>query len=161
MTDSSTTDEMRIFRWVGISNKKKLFERLAEVLSTVSEDLSFEDILDSLTNRERMGSTCIGDEVAIPHCKLAIDEPCGAIVLLDEPVMCSTKEQPISVVFAFIIPEQECQTHLPLLSEIAAFCREGNWLQRIKSATSDSDLCDILQSSEFNLAPYVKEISHT
>ena len=108
-----------------------------------------------------MGSTCIGDEVAIPHCKLAIDEPCGAIVLLDEPVMCSTKEQPISVVFGFIIPEQECQTHLPLLSEIAAFCREGNWLQRIKSATSDSDLCDILQSSEFNLAPYVKETSHT
>jgi len=161
MTELSIADEMRIFRLVGINNKKKLFEHLAEVLSTVSEDLSFENILDSLTSRERMGSTCIGDGVAIPHCKLPIDKPYGAIILLDEAVMCSTKDEPISVVFGFIIPEEHCQDHLPLLSEIASFCREGNWLQRIKSATSESQLRDILQSSDFNLAPYVNETSHS
>lgn len=161
MTDNSSADDLRIYRLVGISNKKKLFERLAEELSSVSEDLSFEDVLDSLTNRERMGSTCIGDDVAIPHCKLPVDKPYGAIISLDEPVICNSKDQPISVVFGFIIPEEQCQDHLPLLSEIASFCREGNWLVRIKSATSESQLRDILQSSDLNFDPYVNETSHT
>lgn len=161
MANNSNAEELRIYRLVGISNKKKLFERLAEELSLVSEDLSFEDVLDSLTSRERMGSTCIGDDVAIPHCKLPVEKPFGAIIVLDEPVVCNAKEQTISVVFGLIIPEQQCQEHLPLLSDIASFCREGNWLKRIKSATTESQLLDIFQSSELSLAPYVNETSHT
>ena len=146
-----------------IANGFAIRHRITQKRNRISleRQVAFENILDSLTSRERMGSTCIGDGVAIPHCKLPIDKPYGAIILLDEAVMCSTKDEPISVVFGFIIPEEQCQDHLPLLSEIASFCREGNWLQRIKSATSESQLRDILQSSDFNLAPYVNETSHS
>ena len=161
MTDNTDTDELRITRLVGISNKKKLFERLSEILSSVSEDLSFEKVLDSLTSRERMGSTYIGDGVAIPHCKLDIDKPYGTIIQLDNPVDYNNKDDQVSVVFGLLIPQDQCNEHLPLLSNVATICKEGNCLKRIKSATTQSQLVDIICSTEINLKPYKNETSHT
>ena len=161
MNENLESDDLRITRLVGISNKKKLFERLAEELSSVSEDVTFEKVLDCLTSRERMGSTCIGDGVAIPHCKLAIDKPIGAIIQLDNPIEFNNKNDQVSVVFGLLIPEDKCNDHLPLLSNVASFCREGNWLKRIKSATDKSQLRDIICSSDMNLNPYKNETSNT
>lgn len=161
MNENLDTSAMRIFRLAGISNKKKLFERLAEILALASDDLTFEKVLDNLTSRERMGSTCIGDGVAIPHCKCAVEEPIGAIVQLDEAIPCNNKDDKVSLIFGLVIPEDQCQEHLTLLSEIATFCRTENSLQQINSAKSESQLRDIFTNSTINLTPYKDEVSHT
>ena len=161
MTENVQSDELRITRLVGISNKKKLFERLSEILSSVSEDLTFEKVLDSLTTRERMGSTYIGDGVAIPHSKLPIAHPIGTILQLDNPIDYNKKDDQVTLVFGLLIPEDQCNEHLPLLSNVASFCREGNWLKRLKAVTTQSQLIDIICSSEINLKPYKDETSHT
>ncbi len=161
MNENVETDDLRIIRLVGISNKKKLFERLAELLSSVKEDLTFEKVLDCITTRERMGSTYIGDGVAIPHCKLAISKPVGVIIQLDNPIEYNNNNDQVNVIFGMLIPEDDCNEHLPLLSNVASFCREGNWLKRINSATSESQLRDIICSSEMNLNPYKNETSHS
>jgi len=150
----------RIFRLTAVSNKKKLFEYLAESLANASGE-SFEKVLDSLTARERMGSTCIGDGVAIPHCKLAIDKPIGTILFLDEAIQCGNKEEFISVIFGLIIPEQQCDQHLPMLSGIAEVCRTEGWLDGLRDNKSSEELAEYIGQSQLELSPYINEIDNT
>ena len=55
---------------VQVSSKKKLLEQLATIIATTLGDASADDIYERLLNRERMGSTGIGEGIAIPHCRL-------------------------------------------------------------------------------------------
>lgn len=154
------SQQLRVFHLTSVQNKKKLFEKLSEILSQAC-GCSFEKVLDSLTSRERMGSTCIGDGVAIPHCKLKVERPVGAIISLNDAIDCGNKEQKVSVIFGLVIPEEQCQDHLSLLSGIANECRTDNWLAQLKEQQSDKALRDYIALSNIDLEPYLNENSHT
>jgi len=154
------SQELRVFYSTSLPNKKKLFEKLSEILSEAS-GCSFEKVLDSLTSRERMGSTCIGDGVAIPHSKFTIEQPIGVIISLSEPIDCGNKEDKVSVIFGLLIPEDQCQEHLSLLSSIAANCRTGDWLSELKAQQSEQSLKHFIAQSDLNLEPFRYENSHS
>ena len=154
------TQQLRVFYCTTVQNKKKLFEKLSEILSEAS-GCSFEKVLDSLTSRERMGSTCIGEGVAIPHCKLKIDKPIGAIILLNQAIDCGNKNEKVSLIFGLLIPEDQCQDHLSLLSGIASNCRTGEWLAELKSQQSEESLKAFLSRGDINLEPFINENSHS
>ena len=141
----------RIQHFKGFTNKKKLFEALAEVLSK-GEGPSFHRILDGLNAREKLGSTCIGKGVAIPHCKLAIDTPMAAIMILDEGVKFSDHCMPnVDIIFGLLVPSESSDQHLHLLSSIAKLCETESWLDGLRNLQSEQDIIQYISDTDTGL----------
>lgn len=144
-------EQTRVHHFKGFLNKKKLFESLAEILSQ-DEGPSFHRILDGLNAREKLGSTCIGKGVAIPHCKMAIDNPKAVLMILDEGIKYSDLCSPnVDIIFGLLVPSENCDQHLHLLSSIAKLCEEENWLDGLRKLESDQDIIDYISNIDSSL----------
>jgi PTS system nitrogen regulatory IIA component len=102
------------------SSKKRLFEQaglLFENLDGIARNVVF----DSLFAREKLGSTGLGQGVAIPHGRIkGLKEALGAFVRLAQPVPFDAPDgNPVSLVFVLLVPEKATEKHLQILSELA------------------------------------------
>ena len=105
-----------------VSSKKRAFERLAELLTREgSEDgFQYEAVFDALVAREKLGSTALGNGIAIPHACLPIQYPKAALLRLDEGLkMDAPDKKPIHLLFALLVPASQAEAYQPLLSELA------------------------------------------
>jgi len=69
------------------SSKKKLIQHISQFLSANIEDAQADDIYERLIAREKLGSTGIGEGIAIPHSRLEeCDDTVGALFILDEAI---------------------------------------------------------------------------
>ncbi len=114
------------------ASKKRVLQTLAERVSTSLESVSDVDLFDQLIARERLGSTGLGQGIAVPHCRLAhIDRPVAALAKLDEAVdFESPDRKPVDLLFALVVPEAATEDHLNLL---AAVVERFNDVDRVKS----------------------------
>jgi nitrogen PTS system EIIA component len=102
------------------SSKKRLFEQaglLFENLDGIAKNLVF----DSLFAREKLGSTGLGQGVAIPHGRIkGLKDALGAFVRLAQPVPFDAPDgNPVNLVFVLLVPEKATEKHLQILSELA------------------------------------------
>lgn len=113
-------------------NKKELFERLGEVFEA-SGQLARAKVCDSLQAREKLGSTAIGHGVAIPHGRVkGLRTAMGAFVRLKTPLPFDAPDgQPVSLVFALMVPEQATDLHLMILGELAQMFSEKDVRERL------------------------------
>jgi nitrogen PTS system EIIA component len=102
------------------SSKKRLFEQVG-LLFENHHGIARSQVFDSLFARERLGSTALGQGVAIPHGRIkGLKEALGALVRLAQPVAFDAPDgQPVSLVFVLLVPEQATEKHLQILSELA------------------------------------------
>jgi PTS system nitrogen regulatory IIA component len=103
-----------------VSSKKRLFEQaglLFENLDGIARSLVFE----SLFAREKLGSTGLGQGVAIPHGRIkGLKEALGAFLRLAQPVPFDSPDgAPVTLVFVLLVPEKATEKHLQILSELA------------------------------------------
>ena len=106
------------------SSKKRLFEQ-AGLLFENHDGIGRSVVFDSLFARERLGSTGLGQGVAIPHGRIkGLKEALGAFIRLAQPVPFDAPDgNPVSLVFVLLVPEKATEKHLQLLSELAQmFC---------------------------------------
>jgi PTS system nitrogen regulatory IIA component len=103
-----------------VSSKKRLFEQLG-LLFENHHGISRGAVFDSLFARERLGSTGLGQGIAIPHGRIkGLKEALGALVRLAQPVPFDAPDgKPVSLAFALLVPEQATEKHLEILSELA------------------------------------------
>src|SRR3954452_24852794 len=108
------------------SSKKRLFEQ-AGLLFENHEGIARSQVFDNLFARERLGSTGLGEGVAIPHGRIkGLKQPLAAFVRLAEPVAFESPDgQPVSLLIFLLVPEQATQQHLETLSEIAQLLSDG------------------------------------
>ena len=130
------------------SSKKQALQELAEVaarLTGLEERTSYEVLLQ----RERLGSTGIGDGVAIPHAKLAkLDSIFGLVARLDKPMDFEALDgQPVDLMFVLLAPEEAGADHLKALARIARVVREPGMSDRIR-ATRDAEALYALLTSD-------------
>jgi len=135
---------------VNVSSKKKALHHLASILSsslnepvspdendvqaegdqsqsgnsaTSDEDeiLGEMDILDALIGRERLGSTALGQGVAVPHGRIAdLEKPIAALVTLAEGIEFDAPDDgEVDILFALLVPESSNDEHLEILSQVA------------------------------------------
>ena len=102
------------------SSKKRLFEQaglLFENLDGIARNVVF----DSLFAREKLGSTGLGQGVAIPHGRIkGLKDALGAFVRLAQPVPFDAPDaKPVTLLFVLLVPEQATEKHLQILSELA------------------------------------------
>ncbi len=105
---------------VEANDKKALFVRAAEMLEGAS-GLSRGQVTESLQARERLGSTGLGQAVAIPHGRVkGLRTAVGAFLRLRAPIPFDAPDnQPVSLVFVLLVPERASDLHLQILSELA------------------------------------------
>jgi len=121
---------------VAVSSKKKLLEFLAGFIAEQLPQSSADDIFDSLLGRERLGSTGIGEGIAIPHCRLRYcEQAIGVLLKLEEPVdFDSIDGQPVDLVFALLVPEEATEEHLQILAMLAENFSNAQYREALRNA---------------------------
>ena len=102
------------------SSKKRLFEQ-AGLLFENHDKIARSAVFDSLFAREKLGSTGLGQGVAIPHGRIkGLKDALGAFIRLAQPVPFDAPDgAPVTLVFVLLVPEKATEKHLQILSELA------------------------------------------
>ena len=126
--------------------KKPLLQELAAQAARHLPGLDEREIFETLLQRERLGSTGIGEGVAIPHGKLPrLAGLFGLVARLDKPIdFDSIDGQPVDVAFLLLAPENAGADHLKALAQVARILREPGILDRIRSARDGNALYALL-----------------
>lgn len=121
---------------VPASSKKKLLEFLASFIAERVPNSNATDIFERLLSRERLGSTGIGEGIAIPHCRLGeCFQPFGVLLRLEEPIdYDSIDRQPVDLVFALLVPEEADNQHLQVLAMLARNFTEPEYREGLRNA---------------------------
>jgi PTS system nitrogen regulatory IIA component len=121
---------------VSVASKEHVFRYLSELVSAQIPGTSAEDILAGLLAREAMGSTGIGDGVAIPHCRLSqCTAVCGALIRLQDPVdFDAVDRQPVDLVFVLLAPEHDPEQYLQALAMLAERLNRPAFRQALRAA---------------------------
>ncbi|MEE1612972.1 PTS IIA-like nitrogen regulatory protein PtsN [Microvirga sp. CF3016] len=121
-----------------VSGKKQALQELAFQAARLT-GLPDSAIYEALLQRERLGSTGIGEGIAIPHGKLpSLTRIFGLIARLDKPVDFEALDgQPVDVLFLLLAPEGAGADHLKALARVARVLREPGLIERVR-ATRDA-----------------------
>jgi len=103
-----------------VGNKRRLFELIA-LESELRYDLSPTTTVDSLLARERLGSTGLGQGIAIPHGRIrGLKHSIGYFARPKAPIIFEAPDgQPVRDIFVLLVPEAATDEHLQILSELA------------------------------------------
>ena len=134
---------------VNVSTKKQLFQKLGQLVET-AYGLDAAEVIERITERERLGSTGFGGGIAIPHAKLdKLDKVRGAVMLLAEPISFDAiDEAPVDVVFMLLSPSDSGAEHLKTLARVSRLLRNERQLARIRGVGSDAALYALLAGGE-------------
>lgn len=126
---------------ISTSSKKRLFERAAEQMGHGETELA-KSIFDGLFARERLGTTGMGNGVAIPHCRLEGDlNPICAIVTLDSAIAFDAIDgEPVDLVVFLVVSGENQQQHLDMLGAVSKALVDEEFKQRVRSAASPQEM---------------------
>lgn len=127
------------------SSKKQLLQIMAERAAELT-GLPERDIFDTILQREKLGSTAVGNGIAIPHGKLPdIDKIVGVFARLQNPVdFEALDDQPVDLVFLLLAPEGSGADHLKALSRIARLLRDCDMVNKLRSSHDSQALYSLL-----------------
>ena len=121
---------------LNVTSKKRVFEQ-AGLLFENNHGQARGAVTDNLFARERLGSTGLGEGVAIPHGRIkGLKHPLAAFIRLADPIPFEAPDGlPVSLLFFLLVPEQANQQHLEILSEIAQLLSDRPMREILASAT--------------------------
>ncbi|GES42895.1 phosphotransferase IIA-like nitrogen-regulatory protein PtsN [Rhizobium sp. ERR 922] len=131
------------------NSKKQLLQELAAKASKLT-GLPEREIFDVVLQRERLGSTGVGNGIAIPHGKLAsIKSIAGIFARLEAPVdFEALDDQPVDLVFLLLAPEGAGADHLKALSRIARVLRDQDLVAKLRATDSATAIYAFLNEEQ-------------
>ncbi|MBB5193079.1 PTS system nitrogen regulatory IIA component [Silvimonas terrae] len=128
-----------VFLDMDVGSKKRVFEQVGMLFEN-SHAIARSVIFDSLFAREKLGSTGLGQGVAIPHGRIkGLKEASGAFIRLKNPVPFDAPDgKPVSLVFVLLVPAAATDLHLQILSELAQLFSDKTVRDQLATA-SDVD----------------------
>jgi len=131
---------------VSCTSRKRALEYACEIL-VGSNDLNARNVLDALLAREKLGSTALGEGVAIPHCRLpGCQAPLGVLLSLDEAVDYDAPDDIyVDLLFVLVVPESSDDQHLQLLSQLASILIEADHRVTLRQAHDHLTLFESMQ----------------
>ena len=123
------------------SSKKRVFEQ-AGLLFENNQGLARSKVFDSLFARERLGSTGLGQQVAIPHGRIkGLRDPVAAFIRLADPIPFDAPDgRPVAILVFLMVPEQATQAHLEILSELAQMLSDTTFREMLSTAPDAGDV---------------------
>ncbi|MDR5832798.1 PTS IIA-like nitrogen regulatory protein PtsN [Caballeronia sp. LZ034LL] len=130
---------------LSVTSKKRVFEQAGLIFEN-QNGIARSIVTDNLFARERLGSTGLGEGVAIPHGRIkGLKQPLAAFVRLSEPVAFESPDgQPVSLLIFLLVPEQATQQHLEILSEIAQLLSDSDARERLHKEENREALYQVL-----------------
>lgn len=134
---------------VRTSSKKRLLEVISKALAREEEGPSSREIFESLCARERLGSTGLGNGVAIPHGRVTGSSRVQAVFIrLERPLAFDAVDgKPVDLLFALAVPEHCTSDHLKLLSEIAEKFSDPDLLDQLRQTEDANELAQLLSQT--------------
>jgi PTS system nitrogen regulatory IIA component len=123
------------------SSKKRLFEQ-AGLLFENHDGIARSLVFDSLFARERLGSTGLGQGVAIPHGRIkGLKEALGGFIRLAQPIPFDAPDgAPVTLAFVLLVPEKATEKHLQILSELAQMFSDRALREAMAAAKDAAEL---------------------
>ena len=124
------------------TSKKRVLELISQIANQYLIDIDQATILSSLTCREKMGSTGIGNGIALPHGRLKdLENVMGIVVTSEKPIDYDAIDNaPVDIFFAILVPEDKASEHLGTLSAIATKLNNKDTLSQMRQAKTDQEL---------------------
>ena len=141
------SDEAFLINFDGTS-KKQVLEELSK-LAEIKLGINSRTLLENLTKREKLGSTAVGNGIAIPHANVAnIDRPFVFVSTLTNGLdFNSTDDLPVDIIFLLIAPNNRGSEHLQALALISRLLRNKELTTKLRGCKSaESALAVISQS---------------
>jgi PTS system nitrogen regulatory IIA component len=134
-----------------VKDKKHLLQHLAEKASLITR-VPQARILETLVERERLGTTGVGQGIAIPHGRLTeIKKISGIFAKLDTPIEYEAVDnQPVELVFMLLAPEGSGADHLKALARVSRLLRNQAACEKLRKATTAEALYAILTEPSGN-----------
>lgn len=131
---------------VQCNSKKRILEIIADIAAKNNENIDSATVLSSLMSRERMGSTGIGNGIALPHGRLAGLEKVIAIIVTCTPAIDfdALDEKPVDIFFALLVPEEQTEGHLQTLATVAGKLSDKETIKAIRRATKSDEILSAL-----------------
>jgi len=148
---SEIIEEEDIISDLKASDKKSVLEELSEVISNHEPSINKKDIVKVLMERERLGTTGIGDGVAIPHGKLnGVRQPLISFGRSKKGMDFDAMDgQPAYLFFLLIAPENSSDIHLEILARIAKVLKNSSFRKKLMEADTRKECYQtIIQSDE-------------
>ena len=139
--------ESNILLDVEATSKKRLFEQVGALFEDRAQ-IARSTVFDSLFAREKLGSTGLGQGIAIPHGRIkGLDHALAAFVRPRQPLPFDAPDgKPVGQVFVLLVPEHATEEHLQLLSELAGMFSERSFRDELASAIDSSSLHRLFSS---------------
>jgi nitrogen PTS system EIIA component len=153
MTLPDIIDARTILPALKVQNKKQLLQELAQSLSSLVA-IDSRVIFEKLLQREKLGSTGLGQGIAIPHGRLpAITRVYGVFARLQNPIAFDSLDgEPVDLAFALISPEHAGADHLTALARVSRLLRDPDTLQKLRGTESPDGLYAILTQPPISTA---------
>jgi PTS system nitrogen regulatory IIA component len=135
------------------TSKKQALQELAKHAAELT-GVSDRKIFETLLERERLGTTGVGNGIAIPHGKLAdFKRLYGLFARLDKPIdFESIDEQPVDLVFLLLAPEAAGADHLKALARVSRLLRDAAMCEKLRGAKGSDGLYMLLTQTEAQAA---------
>lgn len=129
------------------SSKKRVFEQAGQLFEG-HLGLARSVIFDSLFAREKLGSTGLGQGIAIPHGRIkGLKQAAGAFIRLANPVPFDSPDgRAVNLLFVLLVPEQATEEHLQILSELAQRFADRTFRESLQNAPDADAVLALFQA---------------
>ncbi len=127
-------------------SKKRAFEQ-AGIIFESHLGIARAVVFDSLFAREKLGSTGLGQGVAIPHGRIkGLKQASGALLRLAQPIPFDSPDgRPVNLLFVLLVPEQATEEHLQILSELAQRFSDRVFREKLAAASDAASVVTLFQ----------------
>lgn len=119
------------------ASKKRVFERVGLMFEN-TQNIARSQVFDSLFAREKLGSTGLGQGVAIPHGRVkGLRDAVAAFIKMKTPIPFDAPDSlPVNFIFVLLVPERATDLHLQILGELAQMFSDAQFREKLQ-ATDD------------------------
>jgi len=131
---------------IDADNKKDILEKLVQSVTEVHPNVDYKNLLKFLFEREQLGTTGLGDGIAIPHAKISgITQPIVTFARCANGVdFDALDEKPSYIFFLLIAPEQASGIHLQILVRIAKILKNSAFRSKLMESKSRDELYKLI-----------------
>jgi len=135
-----------VFQNVECNSKKAAIELLAKNIASSNNGIDQIDVIGCLIARERLGSTGLGNGIAIPHGRLKYCEKTIAtfIQLKNGIDYGAVDNMPVDLIFALIVPEESTNEHLQILAILAKMLSKTETVDKLRNSETSKEIFSIL-----------------
>jgi PTS system nitrogen regulatory IIA component len=135
-----------------VSDKHQAFEKILSALGEAHPELDTSSALASLEERERLGTTGVGDGVAIPHAKIDTPTILAALARAPEGIPFGALDgAPVRLLFVLLTPREDPALHLKALARVSRLLGNPSLREHLLAAEDASAILDAIEGAEKSL----------